>query len=69
MAVHSSNKTHIGDTQVRDSFIEAACAEARSSEGPNSPGDGSSQWSLSPASDPYKKTRFVEFGDSPETPD
>lgn len=58
MPYSSSNKTKIGDTQVRNREVEAVAAAAIR-EGLSSPGDGSRASSISPVNDPERPSRLM----------
>lgn len=60
MPYTSSNKTHVGDSQVRNREVETVAATAIAASGPDTLGDGSKSTSFSPESDDNKATRFVK---------
>lgn len=58
MPYQSSSKRRIGG-RVADPLVEAASLASMAATGPDSPGDGSAAWSLSPAFDTKKEDRLL----------
>ena len=59
MRYRSTNKTHVGDSQVRNTAVEALSRASVAAATPPSLGDGSASSSLSPDENlSYKDNRF-----------